>query len=127
MGHPGCRPLPLALRPPRQFGALRLVECIGLVGVRPLGLALGPVPGPTTAVHAAAVGVFVQFEHVSDRVAEEGAVVGHDHHAATPSGHHLLQPGQAVEVEVVRRLIQQRDVEACEEDSCQGHPRRLAA
>ena len=44
-----------------------------------------------------------------------------------PPGHHVLEPGQAVEVEIVGRLVQQRDVEAGEQDRRQRHPRLLPA
>ena len=54
--------------------------------------------------------------------------MGHDDQAAgraVASAHHGLEPGQAVEVEVVGGLVEQRDVEAREQDGGQGQPGRL--
>ena len=50
-----------------------------------------------------------------------------DDHAAGSPGDDVLEPGQAVEVEIVRRLVEQGEVEAGEQNGSQGHPRLLTA
>ena len=72
-------------------------------------------------------GMLVQFEDVGHRPFEEGPVVRDDDHAAGPPGHDVLQPGQAVEVEVVRRLVEEGEVEAGEQNGGEGHLGLLAA
>ena len=119
-------PLPFALGPPAQLGALVLVGRIGLGRVGPFRLALGLVARPAAAVRAPRAGALVQLEHVGHRAVEEGPVVGDDDHGAPAAGDHVLQAGQAVEVEVVGRLVEQGDVEAGEEDGGQGEAGRLA-
>ena len=73
------------------------------------------------------VGDLVELEHARDRALEEGAVVRDDHRAAGPLGDEPLQPRQAVEVEVVGRLVEQQDVEAREQDRGERRARGLAA
>ena len=126
-GDAGGGPLPLTLGPPAQLGPLGFVGLVGLGGVRPLGLALGLIAGPAAAVGAPAAGVLVQLQHVGHRALQEGPVVRHDHHATAATGDHLFQSGQAVEVEVVGRLVQEGDVEAGKEDGGQRGARLLAA
>ena len=53
--------------------------------------------------------------------------MGDDHGAAGALGDEALQPGEAVEVEVVGRLVEQQDVEAREQDRRERGARRLAA
>ncbi len=110
-----------------QLRLLRLVHRVRLFRVGALGGPLGEIPGPSAAVQPPAPGVLVELEHVGDRPVQEGAVVRHDDHAASSPRHQLLQPRQPVEVEIVRRLVQQRDVEARQQDRRQRHPRLLAA
>ena len=85
------------------------------------------VAGPAAAVLRRGVGDLVELEHARDRALEEGAVVGDDHRAAGALGDEPLQPRQAVEVEVVGRLVEQQDVEAREQDRGQRRARGLAA
>ena len=49
------------------------------------------------------------------------------HGAAAQTLHERLEPGETVEVEVVRRLVEQHDVEAAEQQRRQRHPRCLPA
>jgi hypothetical protein len=67
----------------------------------------------------------VELEHARDRALQERAVVRDDHRAARPLGDEPLQPGEAVEVEVVGRLVEQQDVEAREQDRGQRRARGL--
>ena len=85
------------------------------------------VAGPAAAVLRRGVGDLVELEHARDRALEEGAVVRDDHGAAGALGDEPLQPRQAVEVEVVGRLVEQQDVEAREQDRGQRGARGLAA
>ena len=73
------------------------------------------------------MGDLVELEDARNGAREEGAVVRDDHRAAGAVGDEPLQPGQAVEVEVVRRLVEQQDVEAGEQDRGQRRARGLAA
>ena len=103
---------------------------VGLVaglGVAGGGRAQLQVAGPAAAVLRRGVGDLVDLEHARDRALEEGAVVRDDHGAAGALGDEALQPCQAVEVEVVGRLVEQQDVEAREQDRGQRGARRLAA
>ena len=73
------------------------------------------------------MGDLVELEHPRDGAREEGAVVGDDHGAAGALGHEPLEPREAVEVEVVGRLVEQQDVEAAEQDGRQRRARGLPA
>ncbi len=68
----------------------------------------------------------LQGEDRGDRLVEQGEVVGHDQHPASIGGEPLDQPGFGVEVEMVRRLVEQEDIGLGEEDSGQFHPAALA-
>ena len=50
------------------------------------------------------------FDGAGGDVVQEGAVVAHQHHGVGPRGEELLQPLDALDVEVVRRLVQQQHV-----------------
>ena len=52
-------------------------------------------------------------------------VVGNEDHAAPQRTEVVFQACQAVEVQVVARLVQQGDIEAREQDCSQPEPRRL--
>jgi hypothetical protein len=73
------------------------------------------------------VGDLVDLEHAGDRAVQEGAVVGDDDRAAWALGDEALEAGEAVEVQVVGRLVQEEDVEAAEQDRRQGGASGLAA
>ena len=84
------------------------------------GGALALVGGPTAPVHRPAPGVLVQFEDVGHRPLQEGSVVGDDDHAPATPGHDVLQPRQPVEVEIVRGLVEEGQVEARQQDGGEG-------
>ena len=118
--HPRRRPLALASGPLSQLVALRFVHGVVHRRVCPISGALVLVGGPPTAIGASMAGVFVELEDVGHGSFEEGAVVRHDHHASATPRHDILQSGQPVEVQIVGRFVEQRDVEAGEENGCQG-------
>ena len=120
-GHAAGGPLPLALGPAAQVGALGLVDGVVLDGVGLVGGALALIGRPAAPVDRAAAGVLVQLEDVGHRSLEEGAIVGDDDHAAGASDHHVLKPGQAVEVEIVGRLVEEGEVEAGEQNGGERH------
>ena len=72
-------------------------------------------------------GVLVDLDDARDGAGQERAVVRHDEHAAGQlAAHEPFQAVEALEVEVVRRLVEQEDVEPAEQD--RGESRgRLAA
>ena len=121
-GHTGGRPLAFALGPLPQLAPLRLVDGVVGGGVRLIGRTLAPVRRPATAIGAAVASMLVEFEDIGHRAFQEGPVVRHDHHAAGTAGHDVLESGQAVEVEIVRRFVEQRDVETREQDGGKGDP-----
>ena len=116
VAHAGLGPLALAARPVGQPVALGREGLVALLGVALGRRAQLEVAGPAAAVLRGRVGDLVDLEHARDRALEEGAVVGDDHGAARALGDEALQPLQAVEVEVVGRLVEQQDVEAREQD-----------
>ena len=69
----------------------------------------------------------VDLDDPPDRPVEEGAIVRDDGQPAVEAGQEALEPLQTVEVEVVRRLVEQEQVEAREENRGQAGSRRLAA
>ena len=69
----------------------------------------------------------VELEHVGDGAGEERAVVADEHDAGAEPGDPPLEPVEPGEVEVVRRLVEQEDVEAREQQRGQPRPGRLAA
>ena len=71
--------------------------------------------------------VAVELEDLRDRGVEEAAVVRDDEHGAGEAGQELLEPCQAVEVEVVGRLVEQQDGRPGEQHAGQQRARRLAA
>ena len=122
-----CRgPLALPLGPRPQQRPLGLVLRVRLLRVSALGCPLRLVAGPTAPVDASRVRVLVELEHVGDDAVEKGAVVRDQDETSTAASHHVLEARQPVEIEVVRRLVEQGDVEARQEDRGQGDPRPLA-
>ena len=73
------------------------------------------------------MGVEVDLDHVGDDPFEERPVVADDHHAGAQAEHPRLEPGEAVEVEVVGRLVEQEHVESRQQQRGQRRPRRLTA
>ena len=68
-----------------------------------------------------------QLEDAGDDPVEEGPVVGHGHDRARRRRHERLEEIEPGEVQVVRRLVQQQDVLAGEQDGSQRGTGRLAA
>ncbi len=120
-GHAGGGPLALALGPPAQSGALGLVDGVGLGGVQLIVGSLGLVSRPPAPVDRPRPGVWVELEDVRHGPLEERSVVRDDDHAPVATQDQILQSGQAVEVEVVRRLVQQGEVEAGQHNGGQGN------
>src|SRR5262245_6146171 len=58
---------------------------------------------------------------------EEGAIVRHDHEGSAIAVEESLEPVEAVEVEIVRRLVEQENVEPRDEDGRERDARRLAS
>jgi hypothetical protein len=73
------------------------------------------------------VGVVVDLGHGGDGPLEERAVVGHDHERGVEPGDEPLQPVEAVEVEIVGRLVEQEDVEPGEQQPGEPGPGGLPA
>ncbi len=68
----------------------------------------------------------VELQYARDGALQERAVVGDDHGAAGALLDEPLQPGEAVEVEVVGGLVEQEHVEAGEQDRGERGARGLA-
>ncbi len=95
--------------------------------VPPGHLALGQVGGVAAAVGGHLLLGQVQLDDPGDRPGQELPVVADQDGAAAPPGDERLQPGQAVQVQVVGRLVQQGDVVPAEQQRGQAGPGRLAA
>ena len=121
------RPLALAADAADEPVALRGEGLEPLLVVARGGRAQLLVAGPAAAVLGRGVGDLVDLQHPRDRAGEEGAIVGDDHRAAGALGDEALEPVQAVEVEVVGRLVEQQHVEAREQDRGQRGAGGLAA
>src|SRR6185437_9868442 len=89
--------------------------------------ALGLVVAPAAAVLLCAARPLVELDDARDRAVEEGAVVGHDDDRAWVRCEPALEPGEAAEVEIVRRLVEQEHVKAATEDVGEDRARLLAA
>ena len=63
----------------------------------------------------------VDVRHVGAHAGEEVPVVRDDHHGARAAVEHVFQPADAVDVEVVGRLVQQQDVRVAEEGLREEH------
>ena len=68
------------------------------------------VGGPPAAEGRGRPGVAVELDDVGDGPLEEGPVVGHHHERPRVAEHEPLEAVEAVEVEVVGRLVEQEDV-----------------
>lgn len=91
------------------------------------GVALLQVGLVTAAVQGDLLLDEVEFEDLGDGAAEELAVVADDDGARAQSGDEALQALQAVQVEVVGRLVEQEDVVAGQEQRGESGAGRLAA
>ena len=90
-------------------------------------LALGLVVAPAAAVLRRAARPLVELDDARDGAVEEGAVVRDDDDRAWMRGERALEPGEPGEVEVVRRLVEQEDVEAAAEHGRERRARLLPA
>jgi hypothetical protein len=109
---------------PSQPGQLATGQVApGRLGTRGLLLALGPgleVGAVAALVH---VGVApVELEDAGGDPVEHMAVVGDEHEPAPVAGQPVLEPGDAVDVEVVGRLVEHQQVEGVHEEAGQGDP-----
>ena len=111
----------------------RLQLAAPLLGLRELGVLLSPRPVPGCGEVAPAAGELahtarprVELGDSRHRPVEEGAVVRDDGDSALEAVHEALEPVEAVEVEVVRRLVEEEQVVAGEEDRCQRRASGLA-
>ena len=85
---------------------------VRLCGVAARDRALVEVRAPAAGVERGLMRMVVELENSRDRPVEERTVVRHDHRAAGEVPHEVFEPREAVEVEVVGRLVEQEDVEA---------------
>src|SRR5207248_2706569 len=69
----------------------------------------------------------VELDYARDGPVEEGAVVRDNHDRAGMRRERALEPGQAGEVEIVRGLVEQEDVEPAAEHLREGGASLLAA
>ena len=103
--------------------------CVGEARVLPLPLERAPlgVLAPAAGPLADPVRPRVDLDDPRHDAVEERAVVRDDDEAAGPPQQEPLEPVEPVEVEVVRRLVEQQHVEAREEDRREREPGRLTA
>src|SRR5439155_22988572 len=85
------------------------------------------VLGPAAGVLRRAARPLVELDHPRDSAVEKGSVVGDDHGGAAVRAQELLQAGEPGEVEIVGRLVEQKHVEAAEQDRGKRCARSFAA
>ena len=107
-----------ALLAPLRVGAL-------VLGARPLAGRLVLAPAAGVVMHA--LRARLELDDLIHGPVEERAVVRDDHEASVEPEQEALEQLEAVEVEVVRRLVEQVDVEAREQDRGQSGSAALAA
>src|SRR5207302_3722229 len=116
--------LPVAAPLPLRHAALLLLDAPALDDRRlpaaevPLAppLALGLVVAPAAAVLRRPARPLVELDEARDDTVEEGTVVRDDDDRAGMRGQRALEPGEAGEVEVVGRLVEQEYLGAVAED-----------
>ena len=97
----------------------------GLLRVqRPLGL-LPPPDVPRAGKERGAPRL--ELQHCRGHRLEEPPVVGHQDHGCVERLELALEPFQAGDVQVVRRLVEEQEVRVARERACQRRPRELAA
>ena len=125
--HAGIHPGPLHAP---AFLETRLAVGVLLEGLprMPSGhLALGQVGVVAAAVDTDGLLRQIQLDHRGDAPGQELPVVRHHHHADPLAGDEPLQPGQPVQVQVIRRLVQQQHVEAGQQQCRQPDAGGLSA
>ena len=118
--------LPRAIFPDIRFEVGHLVSL--LVG---LFLEVPRLFGPKLPVLRVVAGVgvdlpFVQLPDLGDDLVEKVSVVTDDDHADRLAAQVAFEPGGGGDIEVVRRLVQEHQVGAFQEQLRQHHPRLLA-
>ena len=118
------------------LGAVGASRCRCAAGAatssRPFGRAGRPrralrQPAGDAAAHHGGSTVAVERQHLADRAIEEHAVVADDHDDAGPVVEELLERAQRVEVEIVRRLVEQQHVGLLDQREQQLQAPALAA
>jgi hypothetical protein len=122
-----ARPLALHAGPADQIGLLVGELVVGLAGVTTGRRALLEVRVVAAAEDAVRRLSEVELEHLRDAAGEELAVVADEHHSSALPLHEALESLEAVEVEVVRGLVEQGDVEAAEQEGGEADAGGLAA
>src|SRR5262249_49880828 len=79
------------------------------------------------AVEEGDLPVTFERQHVRRDAVEEPAIVADDHDATREAEERALERLQSLDVEVVRRLVEQNEVPALLEQSCKMHTIALAA
>ena len=105
------------LRPPRRDELRELTASLDRVLVAfPLRDGLRGSPGRVLVPGARPLrqspGARIDLEHARHRLLEQGPIVADDDEAAVVAREEALQPLEAVQVEVVRRLVEEQEVEA---------------
>ncbi len=95
-------------------------------------MALSRGPGieiglPASPVQRQPVRAGVDLSDRGHDALEKRPVVGDDDESAAAAVQEVLQPFEAVEVEVVGGLVQEHDVEPGQQERRESHPRRLTA
>src|SRR4051794_32770252 len=101
--------------------AVRLVG-IGAQALVPISLVVGEV-----ALEPPHLAVALEREHVRRDAVEEPTVVADDHRATGELGERVLERAQGVDVEVVRRLVEEQHVAAHEQRLGEMQPVALTA
>ena len=127
VAHALRRPLPLPPSASHQVGLGRRELLEVLARVPPPHLALVEVRLVAAVDDHDRVLREVELDDRRHAAGEELPVVRDQHRAAAQALHEGLEPREAVEVEVVRRLVEQHDVEPAEQQRRQGHPCGLPA
>ena len=64
----------------------------------------------------------IEFHDMGGHPIQEVAVVADEHEAAGPFEQELLEPEEALQIQVVGRLVQEQQVRPLHEQTSQGHP-----
>ncbi len=99
---------------------------VRLVGRRALGIARRLEVAPAAGPEPKPSGALLDGGDVAHRAVEERAVVRHHDERAAIRREEALEPLEALEVQVVRRLVQEQHVEPGEQDGCEHDSRRFA-
>ena len=123
----GGGPLPLRTGGLGQLVALLLIAGVGIDGALPGPVPLGQVGVPAAAELAAGAGELVQLEDPGDGPGQQRPVVADQRDAGPAAPQVGLEPGQAVVVEVVGRLVEEQDVGLGQQHGGQREPGLLTA